>query len=127
MISTPSPTPVSTAPTVEPPPTPTPTPTPTVEGITIQCFGTDVKEEFTMRLSSDPVITLQARVLPMEVFTAENTHVTWKSSDESLFTVTPSEDTLSCKVEMLQTSTTPGTLTVACNGFEVKLTVRLAA
>lgn len=127
VISTPSPTPVSTAPTVEPPPTPTPTPTPTVEGITIQCFGTDVKDEFTMSMAREGGVglQLQARVLPMEVFTAENTHVTWKSSDESLFTVTPSEDTLSCKVEMLQTSTTPGTLTVGCNGYEVKLTVRL--
>ena len=127
VITAPSPTPENTAPTVEPPPTPTPTPTPTVEGINIQCFGTDVKDEFTMSLSRDPVVTLQARVLPMEIFTAENTHVTWKSSDTSLFMVTPSEDSLSCKIEMLQTSTTPGTLTVSCNGYEVKLTVRLVA
>lgn len=127
VITTPSPTPVNTAPTVEPPPTPTPTPTPTVEGITIQCFGTDVKDEFTMSLSRDPKIELQARVLPMEVFTAENTHITWKSSDESLFIVTPNEDTTKCTIEMLQTSTTPGTLTISCNGFEVKLTVRLVA
>ena len=125
VITTPSPTPVNTAPTVEPPPTPTPTPTPTVEGINIQCFGTDVKDEFTMSLSRDPKIELQARVLPMEIFTAENTHITWKSSDESLFIVTPNEDTTKCTIEMLQTSTTPGTLTVSCNGYDVKLTVRL--
>ena len=105
--------------------TPTPTPTPTVEGINIQCFGTDVKDEFTMSLSRDPKIELQARVLPMEIFTAENTHITWKSSDESLFIVTPNEDTTKCTIEMLQTSTTPGTLTVSCNGYDVKLTVRL--
>ena len=127
VITTPSPTPVNTAPTVEPPPTPTPTPTPTVEGINIQCFGTDVKDEFTMSLSRDPKIELQARVLPMEIFTTENTHITWKSSDESLFIVTPNEDTTKCTIEMLQTSTTPATLTVSCNGYEVKLTVRLVA
>ena len=127
VISAPSPTPVDTAPTVEPPPTPTPTPTPTVEAITVQCFGTNVRDEFTMHLSSDPKVTLQASVLPMEVFTAENTHITWKSSDTSLFTVTPSDDTLSCTIEMLQTSATPGTLTISCNGFDVKLTVRLVA
>ena len=72
-----------------------------------------------------PKIELQARVLPMEIFTAENTHITWKSSDESLFIVTPNEDTTKCTIEMLQTSTTPGTLTVSCNGYDVKLTVRL--
>ena len=124
IVATPTPT-VNAAPTVEPPPTPTPTPTPTVEAINIQCFGTDVKDEFTMHLSSDPKITLQATVLPMEVFTTENTHITWKSSDESLFTVTPSEDTRKCTIEMLQTSTTPAVLTVSCNGFSVELGVRL--
>ena len=69
IVATPTPT-VNLAPTVEPPPTPTPTPTPTVEGINIQCFGTDVKEEFTLSLSRDAAgIELQATVLPMEVFT----------------------------------------------------------
>jgi len=125
IVATPTPT-VNAAPTVEPPPTPTPTPTPTVEAINIQCFGTDVKDEFTMSLSRDPKIELQATVLPMEVFTTENTHITWKSSDESLFTVTPSDDTRSCTVEMLQSSATPGVLTVSCNGFSVELGVRLA-
>jgi hypothetical protein len=124
IVATPTPT-VNVAPTVEPPPPPTPTPTPTVEAINIQCFGTDVKDEFTMRLSQDPKIELQATVLPMEVFTTENTHITWKSSDESLFTVTPSEDTRKCTVEMLQTGG-PGILTVSCNGYSVELTVRLA-
>jgi len=124
IVATPTPT-VNTAPTVEPPPTPTPTPTPTVEAINIQCFGTDVKDEFTMSLSRDPKIELQATVLPMEVFTTENTHLTWKSSDESLFICTPSEDTRKCTVEMLQTSATPGTLTVSCNGYTVELMVRL--
>ena len=124
IVATPTPT-MEAAPTVEPPPTPTPTPPPSVEGINIQCFGTDVKDEFTMSLSRDPKITLQATVLPMEVFTTENTHITWKSSDESLFTVTPSDDTRSCVVEMLQSSATPGTLTVSCNGFSVDWTVRL--
>ena len=61
----------------------------------------------------------------MEIFTTENTHITWKSSDESLFMVTPSDDTRSCNVEILQTSATPGALTVTCNGFSVVLTVRL--
>ena len=102
------------------------TPTPTVEGINIQCFGTDVKDEFTLSLSRDAAgITLQAQVIPMEIFTKENTHITWKSSDESLFVVTPSDDTTSCKVEILQTSPTPGTLTVSCNGYDVQLLVRL--
>ena len=124
--ATPTPSAVSLAPTVEPPPTPTPTPTPTVENITIQCFGTDVKDEFTLSLSRDAAgVTLQATVLPMEVFTKDNTRITWKSSDPSLFIVTPSEDTLSCKVEILQASTTPGTLTITCNGFSVELLVRL--
>ncbi len=125
IVATPTPT-MSAAPTVEPPPTPTPTPTPTVEGINIQCFGTDVKDEFTLSLSRDAAgITLQAQVIPMEIFTKENTHITWKSSDESLFVVTPSDDTTSCKVEILQTSPTPGTLTVSCNGYDVQLLVRL--
>ena len=127
IVATPTPT-VNTAPTVEPPPTPTPTPTPTVEGINIQCFGTDVREEFTLSLSRDAAgITLQATVLPMEVFTTENTRISWKSSDESLFICTPSDDTRSCKVEILQTSATPGALTVTCNGFSVVLVVRLVS
>ena len=106
----------------------TPTPTPTVEGINIQCFGTDVKEEFTLSLSRDAAgIELQATVLPMEVFTTENTRITWKSSDESLFMVTPSEDTRKCKVEILQTSATPGALTVTCNDYSVVLVVRLVS
>ncbi len=117
---------VSAAPTVMTPPTPTPTPTPTVEGINIQCFGTDVKDEFTMHLSSDNVVTLQATVLPIETFTKDNTRITWSSGDSSLIQVTPSDDTLSCKVEQLQSSDTPATLTVSCNGFTVALTVRLA-
>ncbi len=117
---------VSQAPTVEPPPTPTPTPTPTVEAINIECFGTVVKDEFTLSLSRDAAgITLQAKVLPLEVFTKENTRITWKSSDTSLFLVTPSEDTTSCKVEILQSSPTPATLTVSCNGYSVELLVRL--
>ena len=125
--ATPTPT-VNVAPTVEPPPTPTPTPPPSVEGINIQCFGTDVKDEFTLSLSRDAAgITLQATVLPMEVFTAENTHINWKSSDESLFIVTPSQDTRSCKVEILQTSATPATLTVSCNDFSMDLMVRLSS
>ena len=127
IVATPTPT-VNLAPTVEPPPTPTPTPTPTVEGINIQCFGTDVKEEFTLSLSRDAAgIELQATVLPMEVFTTENTRITWKSSDESLFMVTPSEDTRKCKVEILQTSATPAALTVTCNDYSVVLVVRLVS
>lgn len=125
--ATPTPT-VNIAPTVEPPPTPTPTPPPSVEGINVQCFGTDVKDEFTLSLSRDAAgITLQATVLPMEVFTAENTHIQWKSSDESLFIVTPSDDTRSCKVEILQTSATPGTLTISCNDYSMDLLVRLSS
>ncbi len=124
VVSTPVTVVESVAPTPIAPPTPTPTPPPSVEGINVQCFGTDVKDEFTMSLSRDPKITLQATVLPMEVFTAENTHITWKSSDESLFTVTPSEDTRSCVVEMKQTGG-PGTLTVSCNDYSVQFTVRL--
>ena len=112
--------------------TPTPTvnlaPTPTVEGINIQCFGTEVKEEFTLSLSRDAAgIELQATVLPMEVFTTENTRITWKSSDESLFKCTPSDDTRKCKVEILQTSATPGALTITCNDYSVVLVVRLVS
>ena len=99
-----------------------------MEGINIQCFGTDVKEEFTLSLSRDAAgIELQATVLPMEVFTTENTRITWKSSDESLFMVTPSEDTRKCKVEILQTSATPAALTVTCNDYSVVLVVRLVS
>lgn len=127
IVATPTPT-MEAAPTVEPPPTPTPTPPPSVEGINIQCFGTDVKDEFTLSMSRDAAgITLQAQVLPLEVFTAENTHIKWKSSDESLFVVTPSDDTRSCKVEILQTSATPATLTISCNDFSMTLTVRLVS
>ncbi len=125
--ATPTPT-ISVAPTVEAPPTPTPTPPPSVEGINVQCFGTDVKDEFTLSLSRDAAgITLQATVLPMEVFTAENTNIKWTSSDESLFIVTPSDDTRSCKVEILQTSATPGTLTISCNDYTMTLLVRLVS
>ena len=63
----------------------------------------------------------------MEVFTTENTRITWKSSDESLFMVTPSEDTRKCKVEILQTSATPAALTVTCNDYSVVLVVRLVS
>ena len=108
IVATPTPT-VNLAPTVEPPPT-------------------DVKEEFTLSLSRDAAgIELQATVLPMEVFTTENTRITWKSSDESLFMVTPSEDTRKCKVEILQTSATPAALTVTCNDYSVVLVVRLVS
>ena len=63
----------------------------------------------------------------IEPWETSNKELTWKSSDESLFIVTPNEDTTKCTIEMLQTSTTPGTLTVSCNGYDVKLTVRLVS
>ena len=45
----------------------------------------------------------------------------------TLFIVTPSEDTRKCKVEILQTSATPGALTVTCNDYSVVLVVRLVS
>ncbi len=120
-VTTPTPVIESVAPTVEAAPTPTPTPTPTVESIDIQCFGNDVKEEFTMHMGEAPV-TLTAYVRPLETFS--DAPVTWKSSDESLFIVTPSDDSRTCKVEIVSTSQTPGTLTVSCYGYSVELAVR---
>ena len=110
-------------PTMEAPPTPPPTPTPTVDSIKIFNYQNEIKTDFTMHLSQNEVVNLQATAYPVDQFT--DARFTWKSGDPTLLKVTPSDDTQSCVVEILGTKAGGVTLTCGCNGTEVTLIVYL--
>ena len=116
--------PVTVAPpTIDTPPTPSPTPTPTVESIKVFNFNNEIKTDFTMHLSQNEKVALTATAYPVEQFT--DARFTWKSGDETLMKVTPTDDTKGCTCEILGTKAGGVTLTVSCNGTDLVLTVYL--
>ena len=106
---------------VEEPPTPPPTPTPTVSEIKIFFFEKELTE-FTMHEGDEP-LTIKAQVYPIEDFS--DAKLTWSVDDESVFKLTPSEDTKECKCEILSRKDGGVKLSVTCNGFEYSIRVYL--
>lgn len=106
---------------VEEPPTPPPTPTPTVSEIKIFFFEKELTE-FTMH-EGDPPLTIKAQVYPIEDFS--DAKLKWSVDDESVFKLTPSEDTKECKCEILSRKDGGVKLSVTCNGFEYSIRVYL--
>ena len=106
---------------VEEPPTPPPTPTPTVSEIKIFFFEKELTE-FTMHEGDEP-LTIKAQVYPIEDFS--DAKLKWSVDDESVFKLTPSEDTKECKCEILSRKDGGVKLTVACNGYEYSIRVYL--
>lgn len=106
---------------MEEPPTPPPTPTPTVSEIKIFFFEKELTE-FTMH-EGDPPLTIKAQVYPIEEFS--DAKLTWSVDDESVFKLTPSEDTKECKCEILSRKDGGVKLSVTCNGYEYSIRVYL--
>ena len=110
-------------PTYEPRPTPTPSPTPTVDNIKIFFLTREITAEsggFTMYVGDDP-ITISARAYPNDKLS--DAPFTWSVSDPSKARLTPSEDTQSCQVEVLESAGGYINLTAEC--FGVTYTVPL--
>ncbi len=106
---------------IEEPPTPPPTPTPTVSEIKLFFFEKELTE-FTMHEGEDP-LTIKATVYPIEEFS--DAKLTWSVDDESVFKITPSEDTKECKCEILSRKAGGVKLTVTCNGYSYQIPVYL--
>jgi DNA-directed RNA polymerase subunit RPC12/RpoP len=106
---------------IEEPPTPPPTPTPTVSEIKIFYYNKELPE-FTMHEGDDP-LTIKAYAYPVEDFA--DAKFTWSVDDESVFKITPSEDTSECKCEILSRKDGGVKLSVTCNGFEYSIRVYL--
>ena len=106
---------------IEEAPTPPPTPTPIVSEIKIFFFEKELTE-FTMHEGDEP-LTIKAQVYPIEEFS--NAKLTWSVDDESVFKLTPSEDTKECKCEILSRKDGGVKLSVTCNGYEYSIRVYL--
>lgn len=106
---------------IEEAPTPPPTPTPTVSEIKIFFFEKELTE-FTMHEGDEP-LTIKAQVYPIEEFS--NAKLKWSVDDESVFKLTPSEDTKECKCEILSRKDGGVKLSVTCNGYEYSIRVYL--
>ena len=106
---------------IEEAPTPPPTPTPTVSEIKIFYYNKELPE-FTMHEGDEP-LTIKAQVYPIEEFS--NAKLKWSVDDESVFKLTPSEDTKECKCEILSRKDGGVKLSVTCNGYEYSIRVYL--
>ena len=109
------PTPTPTA-TYEPRPTPTPSPTPTVDNIKIFFLNKEITAEaggFTMYVGDDP-LTISARAYPNDQLS--DARFSWSVSDSTKARLTPSADTQSCEVAVLESAGGYITLTVECFG-----------
>lgn len=104
------------SPAVTPTPTSTPTPTPTpktdITSLTITYFGDEITE-FSMNVGDEP-IELGAEIYPTDA----TSKVTWKSSDESVITLTVDESGV-CSVEAVgsgnaQITLSSGDLSATC-------------
>ena len=104
------------SPTYEPRPTPTPSPTPTVQNIKIFFLNNEILPEaggFTMYVGDDP-LTISARAYPNDKLA--DARFTWRVSDSTKARLTPSADTQSCEVAVLESAGGYITLTVECYG-----------
>ena len=78
--------------------------------------------EFTMHEGDEP-LTIKAQVYPIEEFS--DAKLTWSVDDESVFRLTPSEDTRECKCEILSRKEGGVKLSVACGGRKYSIPVYL--
>ena len=106
-------------PQIEAAPTAAPTPTPTLEKIEIKNYENTI-DNFTMHLSNNEVVKLTATPYPM---TVEGVKFTWSVSDDTIVTLTPSEDTQSCDVAIIGTIAGGVRVTVSAFGVEQSVTV----
>ncbi len=106
-------------PQIEAAPTAAPTPTPTLEKIEIKNYENTI-DNFTMHLSNNEVVKLTATPYPM---TVEGVKFTWTVSDDTIVTLTPSEDTQSCDVAIIGTIAGGVKVTVSAFGVEQSVTV----
>ncbi len=106
-------------PQIEAAPTAAPTPTPTLEKIEIKNYENTI-DNFTMHLSNNEVVKLTATPYPM---TVEGVKFTWTVSDDTIVTLTPSEDTQSCDVAIIGTIAGGVRVTVSAFGVEQSVTV----
>ena len=116
----PKPTPTP-SPTYEPRPTPTPSPTPTVDNIKIFFFNNEVTD-FTMRVG-DPPLTVTARAYPNDKLS--DARFTWRVSDNTKVQLTPSEDTQSCEILVLESAGGAIELSVECFGVRYTIPLRV--
>ena len=104
------------SPTYEPRPTPTPSPTPTVDNVKIFFLNNEITAEaggFTMYVG-DPPLTISARAYPNDKLS--DARFSWRVSDPTKAKLTPSEDTQSCEVLVLESAGGYITLTAECFG-----------
>lgn len=115
---TPSPTPVVT---MQPRPTPSPTPTPTCDNVKVFYLTYEITPEaggFTMYVGDAP-LTLSARAYPNDKLS--DARFTWRVSDSSKAKLTPSADTQSCEIEVLESAGGSITLSVSCYGYTAEI------
>lgn len=106
-------------PQIEAAPSASPTPTPSLEKIEIKNYENTI-DNFTMHLSNNEVVKLTATPYPM---TVQGVKFTWSVSDDSIVTLTPSEDTQSCDVAIIGTIAGGVRVTVSAFGVEQSVTV----
>jgi len=109
--------------TVQPRPTPTPTPTPQVNSIKLFYLDNEITAEgggFTMYVGDDP-LTVTARAYSNEKLGV--VPFTWSVSDSSKAILTPSADTQSCEVQVLESA--GGYITLTVRGYGAELAVPL--
>ena len=105
-------------PVIEAAPTPPPTPTPTLERIEIKYYER-VLEDCLMRMG-DPPITVTAVPYPL---TIQGVRINWTVSDHTVLQITPSEDTMSCELNIIGTIAGGVRLTAECFGVEETIVV----
>ncbi|MGI5976151.1 MAG: hypothetical protein ACOX68_00445 [Candidatus Limivicinus sp.] len=104
-------------PVIEAAPTVPPTPTPSLERIVIKFYEKEI-EDFTMHLGDEP-LTLTAVPYPL---TVQGIKINWTVSDDSIIQLTPSDDTLSCEVNIIGTIAGGVKITAECFGVEKTIT-----
>ena len=109
--------------TPEPPPTPTPTPTPAVQSVAISYLTLVYKDGDDVTMHVGDALDFTATAYPV---TIENPVYKWKTDSTDLIRITPSTDDggKTCKVEILDSSSTMAKLTVECYGVSFTLGIR---
>lgn len=107
-------------PVIDAAPTPSPTPTPSLEKIEIQYFARVIDTDFTITLNEGS-IELTAVPYPM---TVQGVNFKWSCDAENKLTLTPSDDTQKCAVQLIEGSGSGSCkLTVSAFGVEKTITV----
>ena len=105
-------------PIIEAAPTPPPTPTPTLERIEVKYYER-VLEDCLMQVG-DPPITVTAVPYPL---TIQGVRINWTVSDDTVLQITPSDDTMSCELNIIGTIAGGVKLTAECFGVEETIIV----